>query len=64
MEKIHDRMPVILSEKNEEAWLDPDSKSFRSLVKPCAPTKLAAFELSTLVNSPKNNRPEVLKPAS
>ncbi|MBI3555689.1 MAG: SOS response-associated peptidase [Deltaproteobacteria bacterium] len=64
MNKIHNRMPVILSKKDEDAWLDPDNKKPESLLKllvPCASKLLAAHEISTLINYPKNNRPEVLE---
>ncbi|MBI3541771.1 MAG: SOS response-associated peptidase [Deltaproteobacteria bacterium] len=63
MEKIHDRMPVILAPKDEEAWLDPelqDVAKIKKLLKPCPEKWLVAHEVSTLVNSPRNNRAEVL----
>ena len=65
MGKIHDRMPVILSRADEEAWLDPennDRETLQSLLKPCASSRLDAREVSTLVNSPKNNSPALLDP--
>lgn len=65
MKGIHDRMPVILDPKDEEAWLDPnfqDPKGILELTKPCASGLLEAYEVSTRINSPKNNSPEVLKP--
>jgi len=67
MSKIHDRMPVILAQKDEAAWLDPENQSEKILIKfmkPCPNTWLKAFEVSTLINSPRNNREEVLKPLS
>ena len=65
MEKIHDRMPVILRKEDEEAWLDPKNNGsplLQKLLKPCDPQLLFAFEVSTLINSPKNNRAELLNP--
>jgi putative SOS response-associated peptidase YedK len=65
MEKIHDRMPVILDPKNEEAWLDPENQKIEALtklLKPCPSAWLEACEVSTLINSPRNNSEEVLKP--
>ena len=65
MAKIHDRMPVILSKEGEAIWLDPEndgSPSLQKLLKPCDSKMLSAFEISTLINSPKNNRPELLSP--
>lgn len=66
MEAIHNRMPVILNRKQEEEWLDPantDTTKLTKLLKPCPEKWLAAYEISKLVNSPKNNRKEVLEPA-
>ena len=65
MQKIHDRMPVILDPKDEAAWLDPDNDDtagLQKLLKPCPSQWLEAFEVSTLINSPKNNSQEVLTP--
>lgn len=65
MSKIHDRMPVILSKKDEAAWLDPSNDSADSLLKllkPCNAKLLDAIEVSTLVNSPRNNSKKVLEP--
>lgn len=64
MGKIHDRMPVILNEKDEERWLDPelnDPVILSGFLKPCSEKLLNCFEVSTFVNSPKNNSPAVLK---
>jgi putative SOS response-associated peptidase YedK len=64
MAKIHDRMPVILEEKQFEEWLDPDvqdPEQLANLLKPCPPKWLDLVEVETLVNSPRNNRAEVLE---
>ena len=66
MSELHDRMPVILARPDEYAWLDPDiqdEESLKTLLKPCPRSWLAAVEVSTLVNSPKNNSPAVLEPS-
>jgi putative SOS response-associated peptidase YedK len=66
MESIHNRMPVILDRADEEAWLDPANQNvagLKTLLKPCGSEKLACFAISSLVNSPRNNSPEVLVPA-
>ncbi len=67
MDKIHDRMPVILNERDEDAWLDPEvhePERLNRLLKPCPADWLEAGEVSTLVNSAKNNSPELLEPAT
>ena len=66
MESIHNRMPVILDRADEEAWLDPTNQNvadLKALLKPCNSEKLACFAVSNLVNSPRNNSPEVVAPA-
>ncbi|MBF8963014.1 SOS response-associated peptidase [Pontibacter sp. FD36] len=59
---IHDRMPVILSPEAEELWLDEHETQddLLSLLKPFEADKMKEYPVSTLVNSPKNNMPEVL----
>ena len=66
MREIHDRMPVILDRSDEDAWLDPEvheQEKLQRLFKPCPSSWLAAVEVSSLVNSAKNNSPEILEPA-
>ena len=66
MREIHDRMPVILDRSAEDDWLDPEiheREALQELLKPCPDAWLSAIEISPLVNSPKNNTPEVLQPA-
>lgn len=65
MEKIHDRMPVILSQKDEASWLDPENEDIEllsKLLKPCPSNWLESYELSPLINSAKNNSSQVLEP--
>ena len=65
MANIHDRMPVILDERDVELWLDPeiqDSDQLFPLLRPCPAEWLAAHEVSTSVNSPRHNGPDVLLP--
>ncbi len=64
MEKIHDRMPVILLPEDEKKWLtDPGEETLVSLLKPYPADLLTAFPVSTLVNSPKNDSPAIIEPA-
>jgi putative SOS response-associated peptidase YedK len=64
MEKIHDRMPVILDRESEQRWIGENSpESLLSLLKPCDPSTLTAYPVSSLVNSPRNDSPEILVPA-
>ena len=66
MREIHTRMPVILHQSNEAEWLDPENTNIselKNLLKPCPSEWMEMYPVSTLVNSPKNNKPEVLQPA-
>lgn len=63
MEKIHDRMPVILKPSDEDLWLskDPLSESdVKRLLVPCPARSLEAFEVSKNVNSPANDSKELI----
>jgi putative SOS response-associated peptidase YedK len=65
MKPIHDRMPVILRQKDENMWLDPELSDFDKLVPLLGPYPtdlMKAYEVSTMVNSPKNDVPECIKP--
>jgi len=62
--EIHDRMPVILPRETWDAWLDPknhDTKALQGLLKPAPKGALASRPVSTRVNSPRNNGPELLE---
>ncbi len=65
MRSIHDRMPVILSREERERWLDLGAEpgELRALLCPCAAGDFTAHAVSTLVNSPANNRPECIEAA-
>jgi putative SOS response-associated peptidase YedK len=62
MNSIHDRMPVILSSDDEEMWLNGDPDERKGLCRPYPGTDLEAYEISTLVNNPTNDRPGVIEP--
>lgn len=63
MRRIHDRMPVILQPKDYDLWLDPavsDRARLLPLLCPYAREDLELYPVSRLVNSPKNDRPELI----
>ncbi len=67
MSDIHERMPVILNKESEEEWLNPelkDPKQLKSLLIPYDSAGMEAYEVSSIVNSPKNNQPEIILPVS
>lgn len=61
---VHDRMPVILAPEAEEAWLasDLERQHVRSLLRPLDASLLVARPASRLVNSIRNDGPELLEP--
>ena len=62
---VHDRMPVILPRDLESFWLDPhiqDHVALSDVLAPYPSAAMEAYEVSSLVNSPSNNGPEVLVP--
>ncbi len=64
MEPIHNRMPVVLKRDDEERWLDPteDQTRLHHLLVPSPASDMAAYTVSTRVNSPKNNSADILQP--
>ena len=63
VKEIHDRMPVILKPKDEKIWLDPtiqDTNYLNQLLQPYDESCMEAYEVSSLVNSPKNNSIELV----
>jgi putative SOS response-associated peptidase YedK len=65
MAPIHDRMPVILPPDAWATWLDPsprDPGELRALLEPRDDLALAADRVSTLVNSVRNDGPELVVP--
>src|SRR3984885_6551434 len=67
MRPLHDRMPVILPEENFAQWLDPKNENvpeLEALLRPYSSGEMTAFPISTIVNSPRNERPECILPAA
>jgi putative SOS response-associated peptidase YedK len=65
MAPIHNRMPVIVPEHTFPQWLDPLAQlpaNLNSLLVPYPAEEMQAWQVSTLVNSPANDRPEVVAP--
>src|SRR5262245_45189578 len=61
---IHNRMPVSLHRDAEAAWWDIDADPARllSVLKPYPADEMSAYRVSTWVNSPSNDTPQVLEP--
>jgi putative SOS response-associated peptidase YedK len=64
--RLHNRMPVILQPEAYEDWLDPAERtpeSLNPLLTAFPAVEMMAYPISTLVNSPRNDLPEILQPA-
>ncbi|MEP6886126.1 MAG: SOS response-associated peptidase [Gammaproteobacteria bacterium] len=70
MREIHNggsnpyRMPAILRKDDQEPWLNGTADEARSVLQPYDGSLMAAYEVSAMVNSPKNNKPALLEPAA
>lgn len=64
MEPVHDRMPCILTKKDEDLWLDPEANpdKLMELLDPFPANHMEAYKVSELVNTPKNQTPEIIVP--
>ena len=63
MAPIRNRMPVILPAAARERWLDrgASERELGSLLVPLPPEEMEAYEVSTLVNAPRNDSPECVR---
>ncbi len=64
MSKIHNRMPAILDVEEAKRWLRPgsiDPALVAELTAPHGSNDMEAIPISSLVNSPRNDVPEVLE---
>ena len=62
MESIHDRMPVILADDAADEWLfeGTGAERLHALLRPALDDLLTVRDVSPLVNSVKNEGPELL----
>ena len=62
---IHDRMPVILPFEREAEWLgDLPEKEIPQLLGPYDPQAMQAYPVSSGVNNPQNDTPDIIRPLS
>lgn len=67
MQTIHDRMPAILDDEEAKAWLrfgPVTAEEIAALTKPHETEDMEAIAISQLVNSPRNDVPEILTPVT
>ena len=62
--RIHDRMPVVLPEQSWDRWMDPaytDTEALSKTLGPYDSKALQAWQVSRLVNAPKNEGPKLIE---
>ncbi|MGH2538651.1 MAG: SOS response-associated peptidase [Candidatus Promineifilaceae bacterium] len=65
LEEVHNRMPVILHPADFALWLDPGAQhpgEVQDLLRPYPAAEMRFYPVSTQVNSPHNDTPEVIQP--
>lgn len=61
--EIHDRMPLVMPERDWDRWLNPDAPIDEKLLARAPDVRgIRTREVSRLVNSVRNNGPELLEP--
>ena len=63
LQPIHDRMPVILNPKDYDLWLDPTLdkiEQLQQLLQSYSSTEMTSYPVSTKVNKPTNDTPELI----
>lgn len=61
---IHNRMPMIVKPADYARWLDPavsDPAALTGILQPYPAEDMTVYRISKAVNSPRNNRPELLE---
>jgi putative SOS response-associated peptidase YedK len=61
--KIHERMPIILERENEKKWLDTSASEDQviSMLDKYQDEKMMMYEVTKLVNNPRNDIPEIIE---
>lgn len=60
---IHNRMPVILEDDETDAWLEAeDTDQLKDLLDPYPDASLTAYRISTAVNDPDTDSPDLIEP--
>ena len=65
VQPLHDRMPVIIPERDYDRWLKPDpERPPIDLLQPFDADKMTMWRVDKAVGDVKNDRPELIEPAS
>jgi putative SOS response-associated peptidase YedK len=64
MAQLHNRMPVILAPETFDWWMTGSTDEVGQLLVACPSEELEAYPISRQVNNPRNEGPELLRPAA
>ena len=56
------RMPAILAQEDQEVWLNGTEEQARAVLKQYPEDVMVTYQVSTRVNSPKNNDDKLIVP--
>jgi putative SOS response-associated peptidase YedK len=59
---MHDRMPVILSREDYDAWLETDRENLIEMLRPFLASEMTAVAVNPIVNNARNEVPECIEP--
>ena len=64
VERLHNRMPVVIAPEDYESWLDPGTRPEEGLhlLRPYPAEKMSAYPVSSFVNNPRNEGPQCIAP--
>jgi putative SOS response-associated peptidase YedK len=65
MSIIHNRMPAIIHPRDYDKWLDPSAQTpenLKPLIRPYPAEEMNAYPVSTMVNKPENDIPDLVVP--
>jgi putative SOS response-associated peptidase YedK len=64
IERIHKRMPVMLNNDDALKWLagDDEITNALALLKSYPPEQMEGYDVSPLVNNPRNDTPDCIQP--
>lgn len=62
--QVHDRMPVVLREEDEDAWLDPDTslEDLQAMLVPSGDERWESYRVSEKVNNPEHDNEDLIRP--
>jgi putative SOS response-associated peptidase YedK len=62
--RVHDRQPILIAPSKEDLWLNPAARQYNYVdcLGPSPASEMKYYPVSPLLNSPKNDSPELIEP--